>query len=78
MELLALEAALERLKAEDPRKHRLVELRFFAGLTARETAELLGMSLSTLEREWRYARARLHAELCETLSPPARDSGVSR
>jgi RNA polymerase sigma factor (TIGR02999 family) len=62
-ELIALDDALERLEQEDPRKAEIVHLRFFAGLSAAEAAEVLGMSLRTLEREWRYVRARLHNDL---------------
>ena len=62
-ELLALDEALDRLGALDPRQLRVVECRYFAGLTAAETAEALGVSLSTVEREWRGARAWLALEL---------------
>jgi RNA polymerase sigma factor (TIGR02999 family) len=62
-DMLALNEALERLERRDPRKHEIVLLRFFAGLTAEETAELLGTSLRTVQREWRYIRARLYTEL---------------
>ncbi len=59
-ELLALDEALERLAAVDPERARLVELRFFAGLTHAEIADLLEISLSSVERRWRLARAFLH------------------
>ncbi|HEY0779849.1 MAG TPA: ECF-type sigma factor [Gemmatirosa sp.] len=62
-ELLALDEALDRLGTLDPRQLRVVEHRFFAGLTAEETADVLGVSLSTVEREWRGARAWLAVEL---------------
>ncbi|GJG87800.1 extracytoplasmic sigma factor ECF [Gemmatimonadetes bacterium T265] len=62
-ELLALDEALERLRAIDPRRARVVDYRFFAGLTTLETAELLGASVSTVERDWRTARAWLLQEL---------------
>jgi RNA polymerase sigma factor (TIGR02999 family) len=62
-ELLALDEALDRLAAEDPIKARLVELRYFAGLTADEAAEVLGISSSTADRHWAYARAWLHAQV---------------
>ncbi|HXH82843.1 MAG TPA: ECF-type sigma factor, partial [Candidatus Tectomicrobia bacterium] len=55
--------ALERLERDDPQKHRVVMLRFFAGLTAEQTAEAMDLSLRTVEREWRFARALLHREL---------------
>jgi RNA polymerase sigma factor (TIGR02999 family) len=67
-ELLSLHEALERLAAQDPRKARLVELRFFAGLTLAEAAQCLGISLSTADRAWRYARAWLYAAMD---GPPA-------
>jgi RNA polymerase sigma factor (TIGR02999 family) len=67
-ELLALHDALEQLAARDPLKARLVELRFFAGLTLAEVAECLGLSLSTADRAWRYARAWLYAAMD---GPPA-------
>ena len=59
-ELIALDDALNDLAALDPRKSRLVELRFFGGLSNEEVAEVLGMSLRTVEREWRKAKAWLH------------------
>ncbi len=62
-ELLALDEALGRLAALDPQKARLVELRYFAGLTADQAAEVLGISPSTADRHWRYARAWLQAEV---------------
>jgi RNA polymerase sigma-70 factor, ECF subfamily len=63
LDLLALDEALVKLAALDPDKARLVELRFFGGLTADETAATLGTSLSTVAREWRFARVWLHREL---------------
>ena len=62
-DLLALDEALGRLEQRDPRKHRIVLLRFFAGLTAEETARVMDVSVRTAEREWRYVRAWLHKEL---------------
>jgi RNA polymerase sigma factor (TIGR02999 family) len=64
-ELLALHEALERFAAHDPVKAKLVELRFFAGLTLEQSAECLGISLSTADRAWRYARAWLYAAMGE-------------
>ena len=58
-ELMALNEALEQLTAEDPVKARLVELRYFAGLTNDQAAEVLGISPSTADRHWAYARAWL-------------------
>jgi RNA polymerase sigma factor (TIGR02999 family) len=62
-ELLALDEALHKLAAQDPVKARLVELRFFAGLTSEQAAEALGISPSTADRHWAYARAWLQAEV---------------
>jgi RNA polymerase sigma-70 factor (ECF subfamily) len=58
--LLDLNEALERLTETDPRKGRIVELKFFAGLTTDEIAETLGISAATVERDWKFARAWLH------------------
>ena len=62
-ELLALDEALERLAAQDRRKSQIVELRYFGGLTAEETAEFLKLSLRTVEREWTMAKAWLYRTL---------------
>jgi RNA polymerase sigma factor (TIGR02999 family) len=62
-ELLALHEALNQFAARDPQKAKLVELRFFAGLTLEEAAECLDISLSTADRSWRYARAWLYAAM---------------
>jgi RNA polymerase sigma factor (TIGR02999 family) len=62
-EVLALHDALEQFAARDPLKAKLVELRFFGGLTLAEAAECLGVSLSTADRAWRYARAWLYAAM---------------
>jgi RNA polymerase sigma factor (TIGR02999 family) len=64
-QLLALDAALERLALAKPEHARLVELRFFAGLTGDEAAALLGVSPATADRMWRYARAWLQVEVSE-------------
>jgi RNA polymerase sigma factor (TIGR02999 family) len=58
-ELLALDEALNQLAAADPRKADLVRLRYFAGLTQEEAAELLGISRATADRHWAFARAWL-------------------
>jgi RNA polymerase sigma factor (TIGR02999 family) len=58
-ELLALNEALDQLEAEDPLKARLVELRYFTGLTNDQAADVLGISPSTADRHWAYARAWL-------------------
>ena len=59
-DLLALDEALTKLAAEDPVKARLVQLRFFAGLSVEEAARALGVSAVTAKRYWRYAKAWLH------------------
>jgi RNA polymerase sigma factor (TIGR02999 family) len=61
--ILALDEALQRLEAFDPGKSRLVELRFFGGLSVDEAAAVLGLSPRTAARDWRVARAFLQAEL---------------
>ena len=63
VDLLALDDALARLAALDPQKARLVELRYFAGLSIPEAAEALGVSPATVGREWAVARAWLRREL---------------
>jgi RNA polymerase sigma factor (TIGR02999 family) len=62
-DLLALDEALEKLASRDPEKARLVELRYFAGLTGEQAAEILGISPTTADRHWSYARAWLRAEV---------------
>jgi RNA polymerase sigma factor (TIGR02999 family) len=62
-ELLALDEALTRLAEKDPRKAKLVELRYFAGLTLDEAATALDISPSTADRDWAFARAWMHREL---------------
>jgi len=57
--LLALHDALNELAAIDPQQSRIVELRFFGGLSIEETAEVLGVSHATVERDWKMARAWL-------------------
>ena len=61
--LLALDDALSRLEALDPQKSRIVELRYFAGLTIEETAEALRISPATVKRDWSMARAWLRSEI---------------
>lgn len=61
-ELIAVDRALERLAAIDPRQCRIVEMRFFAGLTEDEIAAALGVSSRTVKREWNVAKAWLHGE----------------
>jgi RNA polymerase sigma factor (TIGR02999 family) len=62
-EILTLHEALEQFTAHDPLKARLVELRFFGGLTLAQAAECLDISLSTADRAWRYARAWLYTAM---------------
>ena len=62
-DLVALDEALDKLIEEDPAKAELVKLRFFAGLTMPEIAQVLRISLATAERHWTYARTWLYAEL---------------
>jgi RNA polymerase sigma factor (TIGR02999 family) len=69
-DLLALDEALGKLEAEDPVKAQLVKLRYFAGLTEEDAANALGISCTTAQRYWRYARTWLLVEL--------RGTGASR
>jgi RNA polymerase sigma-70 factor, ECF subfamily len=62
-ELVQLDGALERLSKLDARQSRIVELRFFGGLSIGETSEVLGISPKTVKRDWAVAKAWLHAEL---------------
>jgi RNA polymerase sigma factor (TIGR02999 family) len=62
-DLVAVNEALEKLAAEDPRKARVVELRFFGGLSMEDTARTLGISLRTAHNDWAFARAWLHRAL---------------
>jgi RNA polymerase sigma-70 factor, ECF subfamily len=70
-ELLGIHELLSRLEELDARQGRIVELRYFAGLTTEETAEVLGVSPKTVQREWNMAKAWLYGELKER----ERDSG---
>ena len=63
IDLVALDSALDTLATLDPRKVRVIELRFFAGLTVEETAQILGVSPDTIARDWRMARSWLLREL---------------
>jgi len=63
LDLLALDEALNRLTVKDKHLARIVELRFFSGLDVVETAEVLGISESTVKRDWQMAKAWLHREL---------------
>jgi RNA polymerase sigma factor (TIGR02999 family) len=66
VDLLDLDEALTDLASFDSRKSRVAELRFFAGLSVDETADALGISSATVDREWQVARAWLYARLTET------------
>jgi RNA polymerase sigma factor (TIGR02999 family) len=68
-QLLAVDEALAKLAREDSAAARLVELRYFAGLTVDEAGKALGISTATAYRHWNYARAWLHAELRPTTEP---------
>jgi len=73
-DLMVLDEALNRLGEIDPRKSRVIELRFFAGLSVEETAAVLNLSDRTVLREWNLARAWLLREISETQAP-RRDAG---
>ena len=63
LNLLAVDNALTRLESVDPEKSRMVELRFFAGLSVEETAEVMGVSPRTIDRQWQIAKAWLYREI---------------
>src|SRR5262249_32393882 len=66
-EVIAIDEALEQLAREDPQAAELVKLRFFAGLSIEDAAEVVGFSRSTPYEHWAYARAWLHRRLSESL-----------
>jgi RNA polymerase sigma factor (TIGR02999 family) len=66
IDVLALHESLERLAAFDPQQERIVELRYFAGLTIEETAEVIGVSTATVVREWTIAKVWLRADLSKS------------
>lgn len=70
-EVVALDEALTRLETRDPRMSRVVELRFFGGLSVEEAAESLEISPTTVKREWRKARAFLHRHVSDELAADA-------
>jgi RNA polymerase sigma factor (TIGR02999 family) len=63
LDLLALNEALEKLEVQDKRKAELVKLRFFAGLTNQQAADVLGVSTSTADNDWAYAKTWLRVEM---------------
>jgi RNA polymerase sigma factor (sigma-70 family) len=63
IDVLAVDQALEKLSVEYPRQAKVVELRFFGGLENAEVAEALNISLRSVEREWRFARAWLQNQI---------------
>ena len=67
--MLALHEALENLQRHDPTKCELVKLRYFAGLTNQQAAEALGISTTTADRYWTYARAWLQTEMASVDEP---------
>lgn len=67
IEVMALDEALRRLAVFDPQQERIVELRYFGGLTIDETAEVIGISTATVKREWTIAKAWLRAQLSNQL-----------
>jgi RNA polymerase sigma factor (TIGR02999 family) len=69
-DLVALDEALTRLAAQEPVKAKLVKLRYFAGLTIAEAAEMLGISSATAERYWTYARTWLYCALKDSEQSP--------
>jgi RNA polymerase sigma factor (sigma-70 family) len=69
--LPALDEALSRLEAIDPEQAKIVELRYFAGLSIEETAAALALSPATVKRRWTMARAWLFRELTSAVEPPA-------
>lgn len=69
VDLSAIDSALSRLEELDPKQGRIVELRFFGGLSIEEAAEVVGVSPATVKREWALARAWLRRELTSDASP---------
>ena len=69
VDLLALDEALSKLQAKDPRQAEVVKLRFFAGLGIEETARAMGISASTVDNEWAHARAWLRLEMDRDRTP---------
>jgi RNA polymerase sigma-70 factor (ECF subfamily) len=78
LDLLSLDEALTRLSVLDAQKARVVELRFFGGLTEEETARALAVSVSTVTRDWRFARAWLRREMGGVEAPAASEAARDR
>jgi RNA polymerase sigma-70 factor (ECF subfamily) len=66
IDVVALDGALDRLSELDPQQSRIVELRFFTGLTIEDTSEVMGLSPATVKRDWTSARAWLHREIARS------------
>jgi len=66
IDVIALDGALDRLSELDPQQSRIVELRFFTGLTIEDTSEVMGISPATVKRDWTSARAWLHREIARS------------
>jgi RNA polymerase sigma factor (TIGR02999 family) len=66
LDIIALSESLDRLESIDPRSAELVKLRFFAGLTRHQAAEVLGVSVATADNDWAYAKGWLKAEIART------------
>ena len=64
IDLLALDESLKKLEKKDPRKAELVKLRFFAGLSNQQAAAAIGISASTADLDWAYAKCWLRLEMC--------------
>jgi RNA polymerase sigma factor (TIGR02999 family) len=75
-QMLMLDEALQRMEAEEPEVGAVVRLRFFAGLSGDETAKLLGVSPSTVDRHWAWARATLFKALTSGQGQPPRGAGA--
>jgi RNA polymerase sigma factor (TIGR02999 family) len=73
-DVIAIDEALDRLEQIDPRKARIVLLRYFAGLTVEETAAAMELSPATVKNEWAFARAWLHDVLTTAQAPPESDA----
>ena len=70
-DLVAVDEALTQLETMDPRKAKIVTLRYFAGLSVEETAKALDLSPATIKNEWAFARAWLYRQLGPPGAPPA-------